>query len=236
MDILNDTKEKVTDVTERKTVGDEVVWAKNNIEILFNNTAELIWAINKDRYYLYTNSAYRGGVSSKTGIIPKEGDHIYLNNDFSAAENKQWENFYDRAFRGEAFTARTESVNNTNGELIYFEVSFNPLYKSKGKVTGIGCFARNITKLVKTEKSIIDQNERLRHIAFISSHELRRPVASLLGLMNLIDPENLENPENKEIIEHLLTVGTEIDDVIRLIINKTFADDPSDKRYQLPRH
>jgi hypothetical protein len=76
MDILNDPKEKVTHVTRRKTIRDEVVWAKNNIEILFNNTAELIWAINKDRYYLYTNNAYRGAVSSKMGIIPNEGDHI----------------------------------------------------------------------------------------------------------------------------------------------------------------
>jgi hypothetical protein len=54
--------------------------------------------------------------------------------------------------------------------------------------------------------------------------------------MNIIDRENFENPDNKEIIRHLLTVGKEIDEVIRLIINKAFANDPSDKRCQLPRH
>jgi PAS domain S-box-containing protein len=234
MSIFNDPAGKTTDVAGRKAAGKEVVWAKDNIEVLFNNTAELIWAIDKERYYLYTNSAYRDAVFAETGITPKEGDHIYLNNEFSTGQIQEWEKYYNRAFRGGAFTARTESVDNKTGRPVYFEVSFNPLCRTKGKVTSIGCFARNITDLVKTEKAIIDQNERLRNIASISSHELRRPVASLLGLINIIDKENFDSPDNKEIIDHLLTVGKEIDDVIRLIINKTFADDPSVGRYQTP--
>jgi PAS domain S-box-containing protein len=234
MSIFNGPAGKITDVAARKAVSDDIAWAKNNIVLLFNNTAELIWAINKEGYYLYTNNAYRDAVSSETGITPEQGDAIDLNNVFPAAQIEEWQIFYNRAFKGERFTVRTENMDNTTGQSVYFEVSFNPLYKSKEKVTGIGCFARNITELVNTEKAIIDQNERLRHIASISSHELRRPVASLLGLMNIIDRENFENPDNKEIIEHLLTVGKEIDDVIRLIINKTFANDPLDKKYQNP--
>ena len=33
-----------------------------------------------------------------------------------------------------------------------------------------------------------------------------------------------QNPENEQIIEHLATVTNEIDEVIRLIVNKTFID------------
>jgi PAS domain S-box-containing protein len=233
MRIFNDPAGKTTCAPDENAAGKGVVWAKDHIEVLFNNTAELIWAINKERYYLYTNSAYRDAVFAETGIIPKAGDHIHLNNEFSAEQIQQWEKYYKRAFKDEVFTARTESVDKT-GRKIYFEVSFNPLCRTKGKVTSIGCFARNITGLVETEKAIIDQNERLRNIASISSHELRRPVASLLGLINIIDRENFDSPDNKEIIDHLLTVGKEIDDVIRLIINKTFTDDPSVNRFQTP--
>jgi hypothetical protein len=234
MNIFNHPAEKTTYAAGEKAAAKEVVWAKDNIEVLFNNTAELIWAINKERCYLYTNSAYRDAVFAETEITPKEGDHIYLNNEFSNRQIQEWEKFYNRAFKGEVFTARTESIDNKTGQPVYFEVSFNPLCRTKGKVTSIGCFARNITGLVNTEKAIIDQNERLRNIASISSHELRRPVASLLGLINIIDREHFDSPDNKEIIDHLMTVGKEIDDVIRLIINKTFTDDPSVSRYQTP--
>ena len=68
----------------------------------------------------------------------------------------------------------------------------------------------------------------------MTSHELRRPVASLLGLMNIMDRENFFNPDNKDVIEHLLTVGNEIDEVIRLIIDKTFMDGPLKNKYLSP--
>jgi hypothetical protein len=46
----------------------------------------------------------------------------------------------------------------------------------------------------------------------------------MMGLLNILDRENFSNPENEQIIEHLFTVSQEIDDVIRLIVNKTFID------------
>jgi len=234
MTVLNNSIGKIVITGDKNPVGEDAVWAKNNLEILFNNTEELIWAINKDRRYLYTNNAYRDAVFSETGITPKEGDHVYINIGFSQKQIREWKKFYARAFNDEVFTARTENVDKKTGQLMYFEVSFNPLCRAGGHVAAIGCFARNITELVNTENAIRDQNERLRHIASISSHELRRPIASLLGLINILDLENFQNPENKEILKHLETVGLEIDSVIRLIIDKTFTDDPSEKRYQLP--
>jgi hypothetical protein len=45
----------------------------------------------------------------------------------------------------------------------------------------------------------------------------------MLGLLNIFDRNNFYNPDNKEIIEHLLKVGTEIDDVIREIVGYTFT-------------
>lgn len=235
MSVINEHHIEATDITRGSKVEEQVVWTKDHLELLFNNTDELIWAINKDRYYLYMNNAFREIIFAETETIPKDGDHVYLNTDFSQEKIAEWEAFYTRAFKGERFTARTQSVDAETGQEVCFEVSFNPLCKSKGKVTAIGCFARNITGLVKNEKAITDQNERLRHIASISSHELRRPIASLLGLINIMDRENFQNPDNREIIEHLLTVGKEIDETIRDIIDRTFpGGDPSDQNYQSP--
>lgn len=234
MSILDHHVGKTVNVAGTNAAGRETAWAKNNLEALFNNTEELIWALNRERRYLYTNQAYRDAVFSETGVIPREGDHAYINVDFSEKQIREWEQYYTRAFNGDVFTARTENTGEKTGQVTYFEVSLNPLCKSGKEVTAIGCFARNITELVNTEKAIKDQNERLRHIASISSHELRRPIASLLGLLNILDVENFDNPDNKEIVKHLQTVGMEIDSVIRLIIDKTFTDDPSEKRYQSP--
>jgi signal transduction histidine kinase len=71
------------------------------------------------------------------------------------------------------------------------------------------------------EENILEQNNRLHAIASISSHELRRPVATILGLVSLFDRDDMLNPLNREIITHLDTSALELDDVIHNIVEKT---------------
>jgi PAS domain S-box-containing protein len=73
----------------------------------------------------------------------------------------------------------------------------------------------------KNQDHIIDQNKRLQEIATISSHEIRRPVATILGLVNLFDHEYINNSMNKEILAHLDSTAKELDSVIHTIVEKT---------------
>jgi PAS domain S-box-containing protein len=224
----------VKDITDEKRTQEELTWTKNNLEALINNTEDQIWSIDRDNRFVYMNTAYRRKIADLTGREPKEGDFSYLHTGYSAEIIEQWNQYYGRALKGERYSIINESFDPTLQRVLSFEISFNPIYRIKSEITGVGCFARNITEQLETEKAIVDQNERLRNIASLTSHELRRPVASMLGLINIIDRNNFYNPDNKEVIEHLLTVGIEIDEVIRLIVDKTFTDDLSKNRYQSP--
>jgi PAS domain S-box-containing protein len=73
----------------------------------------------------------------------------------------------------------------------------------------------------RTQDHVKDQNKRLQEIASISSHEIRRPVATILGLVNLFDQVTLDNPMNKEIINHIDITAKELDGVIHTIVEKT---------------
>jgi signal transduction histidine kinase len=64
------------------------------------------------------------------------------------------------------------------------------------------------------------QNERLTEIALINAHEIRRPVATILGLLSLFK-ETIESESNRELVKHLESVTQELDTVIRRIIDKT---------------
>ncbi len=215
----------VRDITHEKHAQEEIVWTKNNLEALINNTEDLTWSINRDGRYVYMNSAYRKRITDTVGVVPKEGDDAYAHSGHTAQINEEWRSYYNRAFLGERYVTRHESPDPKTKEPSYFEVSFNPIYRAtKDEIIGVGCFARDITERLKTEEALIEQNERLKNIASLSSHELRRPVASMIGLLNIIDRDNFSNPENEQIIEHLVTVTHEIDEVIRLIVNKTFID------------
>lgn len=215
------------DITQSMEIEKEITWTRNNLEALINNTQDYTWSINREGKYVYMNTAYRNRIIHTAGVVPKEGDDAYAHSGHTAQINEEWKSYYRRALLGERYITRHESPDPKTKEVTYFEVSFNPIYKTtKGEIIGVGCFARDITERLKTEKALIEQNERLRNIASLSSHELRRPVASMIGLLNILDRENFKNPENQQIIEHLITVSHEIDQVIRLIVNKTFIDVP----------
>jgi PAS domain S-box-containing protein len=208
-----------------RDAGEEIAWTKNNLEALINNTEDYVWSIDREGRYVYMNSAYRKRISDTTGTEPTEGDDAYIHSGSTDNIRNEWRGYYNRAFSGERYVTRHQSPNPGTQDITFFEVSFNPIYRrSKNEIVGVGCFARDITNRLKAEEALIEQNERLKNIASLSSHELRRPVASMLGLLNIIDNENFSNPENQQIIEHLRTVGNEIDEVIRLIVNKTFID------------
>jgi len=210
------------DITDKVNAQKEIINTKSNLEALINNTEDLIWSVDCEYRYLSMNEPYKTAINAHAGHRPKRGESA-MNPVFSSEMLSMWKGYYNRGFSGERYAVLTESKQ-PSGEIAYFETSFNPIYDEKGEITGVGCFGRNITERVKTTRAITEKNERLQTIASLSSHELRRPVATMLGLINILDRENFCNPENQQIIEHILSVGLEIDEVIRLIVDNTFLE------------
>ena len=233
--VAADATDKMRYQEEVKLREQELIGTKNSLEALINNTDDQIWSVDTETRYVYMNQAYRSKITHITGVEPKKGDYSYLHPGYNKQSVASWHEYYKRALAGEIYSVVDESTDPETKEVLSFEISFNPIYTPTGEIIGVGCFARNITQRLKTEQAIVDQNERLRNIASLTSHELRRPVASMLGLIAIMDRVNFFNPDNKEIIEHLLTVGNEIDEVIRLIVDKTFiGNEYRPDKYQTP--
>ncbi|MDN3550725.1 PAS domain S-box protein [Mucilaginibacter aquaedulcis] len=113
------------------------------------------------------------------------------------------------------------------GNLHDTEWEFISVVNKYGTVCEIQGIGQDVTNRLKTERQLLQQNKRINDMASLSSHELRRPVASMLGLINIMDKENLHNPENKQIMDYLQIVSTEIDEVIRTIVDNAFTGNNS---------
>ncbi len=86
---------------------------------------------------------------------------------------------------------------------------------------GLTVFFTDISEKIKQLSVIEGQNTQLREIANILSHEIRKPVATIQGLFQLIDMDNYSTPENKDIITKLLPVISELNDMIDIANSKT---------------
>ncbi|MEO8884811.1 MAG: PAS domain S-box protein [Mucilaginibacter sp.] len=216
------------DITHEKMAEREITLTRNNLEGLIDNTDDLVWSIDRDGRYLYINKAFKEVLRAQTGVVPQTGKKPFseaLVKAYNQETVNEWQLYYDRALKGEKYYITKETINPLTQQAVYYETHFNPIYTAEGEIIGVGCFSRNITERLKAANSLIEQNNRLKHIATLSSHDLRRPVASMLGLITVLDKDNFSNPANKEIIDHLFTVSTEIDTVIHQIVDRTFITD-----------
>jgi PAS domain S-box-containing protein len=200
------------DVTEEKQIQEKIYNNEQNLRAIINNTRDLIWSVDKEFNIITGNRAFWDRVELLTGKTHND----ITNSDFEQEIMKRFLDHYDRAFKGEAFvTIRQRTL---GGRRSFEEMSFNPIYDQQKQVIGVNCFLRDITEQQRHLDRIEKQNQRLREIAWIQSHRVRAPVASILGLAQLC---NLEDPGYAEIIPMLKTSAEQLDEVIREITGLT---------------
>ncbi|MBB5440227.1 PAS domain S-box-containing protein [Pedobacter sp. AK017] len=93
------------------------------------------------------------------------------------------------------------------------------LFNQEGKPTRMIGSMEDITERIAHIKAIEEQNTRLHEIAWIQAHDVRAPLAKIIGLVNLLEGDmNQEALGN--IINHLKCSTRDLDQVINRLINK----------------
>lgn len=78
----------------------------------------------------------------------------------------------------------------------------------------------DITEDQLLRQKLIHQNEQLKKIAWMQSHRLRKPVANIIGLLQLYDLKKNDLSES-DFIHYLKESSAELDEMIKEIIERT---------------
>jgi len=207
---------------ERNRIFDNTFIEKQNLRAIVNNTEDIIWSVDKKYNIISANNAFWGRIKKISG----KGENEASISDFDKDLVKTWTGFYEQAFNGE-LSKMIWSEKTDNGNKTYEEVRFNLIYDKDKNTIGVSCFSRDITKQLKYQKMIRKQNDQLKQIAWIHSHDVRGPVASILGIAHLFNTDDPGNPENIEILENLKIAANKLDDIIKKINSYTITIEES---------
>jgi PAS domain S-box-containing protein len=203
------------DITQEKHLYDTIRNSEQKLSATINNTKDLIWSVNSKLEIIFCNKAYQDFFYRLAGVALDAGDNVIMDwRPQSFSERRKSD--YQRAFRGESFSTIVEEQ--FDGNTVYFEISSNPIVDVSGKIVAVNCISRDITEQRKQLLKIQQQNEKLKEIAWIQSHKVRGPVASILGLIPLFDAGAAGNAHNAEILEKLQTATTDLDEIIKEIV------------------
>jgi PAS domain S-box-containing protein len=209
-----------TDITEQKQLKDALVHHEKNLHALINNTEDLIWSVDTNYRLLTANAAYLKQIKEFTGDDLQIGDDITQTNTHEQYK-QMWKAYLDRAFAGERF--KTVDEYNIGGQSIYCEISFNPIIDDEGTVIGVSCYSADITDRLNHLLQIELQNRQLKEIAHIQSHQVRGPVATIMGLRELLNTNDPCDPTNGDIIKGIHETAELLDTMIRDIDKRTQA-------------
>ncbi len=107
-----------------------------------------------------------------------------------------------------------------SGEQYWLQIDGGPIYNEHHKHVGFIAIESEITERKLREAKIEKQNQILKKTALFNSHEVRRPLASILGLIELLKYESSESAKN-QLIKLLEKCSEELDTAIKNSISLT---------------
>lgn len=208
----------ITDITEIRKHEEEINTLNANLMGVMESTQESIYAIDtKFRYIAFNkNHARMAKLIYGATIQPGSSSIEFL----KKTEDEKWVvSELKRAFKGENFVSE-QRINQPRYKDKHIETTYNPIFNSNNIVTGVAVFVRDITHRKKSEEKLkilnddlaaqnwklavqeedlkltleelSERNFELDQLMYKTSHDLRSPLSSILGLVNLtnLDPGN----------------------------------------------
>jgi PAS domain S-box-containing protein len=110
-----------------------------------------------------------------------------------------------------------------NGEEFCLHITIAPITDSNGLPTHVISIGRDVTERLKNIQAIKEQNTKLKSIAWVQSHELRGPLARIMGLVDLLNrnSESKRDDARGELINYLKISTNEMDMVIHKIVEQS---------------
>ena len=205
---------------------DRIIADEQNLRILVEGMDDPLWLVDTNYNIVACNSAFKEWIAHFIGCPLDKGDNIL----FDGKDKVYYEKFemcYRLAMGGKSF--KTVEDIHIKAVVHYTNVSFKPLFDDDDKVIAVTCYARDITEQRKHLFKIEQQNSTLKEIAFIESHKIRGPVATILGLEQFFNYKELSDPINGQIMDGVKSVTLELDSFIREVVRLSNEIDKSEE-------
>jgi PAS domain S-box-containing protein len=200
------------DITIRHAYQKRILENEANLRSILNTIDDSIWLVNTHFELIDFNKQFYKSYRLAYGIRLVKGKSILeLLPEHLPELRAQWRERYEAGLKGRP--GKYFDTYWIGEELRTYEIKTYPIVED-GKVTGLTIYSRDVTQQKRTEDILKEQNEELTKInseldrfVYSASHDLRAPLMSVKGLLNMIkiDPEKNNTANYLHLIEKSVT-------------------------------
>jgi PAS domain S-box-containing protein len=200
----------ITDITLRKKAEHELIRQKEALQRLIDNLPLIIVLFDAQRNINFINQFWESTFEQADGAIGKE----YILQQFFPGNLSTKETLaFIRSRDGEWHDFKIEAPSGL------IDISWCMIPLSDDSIIGIGQDISHRKKQEEEKSKLLQQlvmhNNDLLQFSFIASHNLRGPVATIMGLSKLIEIQPIENQELNILHNHLFTSVNKLNEVIK---------------------
>jgi len=183
------------------------------LRAFFNSASSCHVLLDKDYTILDFNKCAGFFIKTYRGKTIKTGNSIlfYIKDNYI----KKFTGYLALALSGFT-TVREVELKDNDSKTSWWDITFQPIFDKSNIVSGVSFTAVNVDQRKKHMAKIVSQKSSLLAIGHIQAHEYRRPVASIMGLMNVIKEENYE--PDKECLLMMEAAVQELDFKLKEVI------------------
>jgi len=207
------------DITETKMAEDALARSEAYLRLIMDLIPQAIYAKDSNGRYVFMNKRFAElyGVAPKDmiGLTAYETDFDKDEVELSLKEDREV------MLTGRSKTIYEHTFTNNKGIRRLFRTIKVPFAGTGKDESAVLCITHDITeqKIAEKERSkiiadIIQRNKDLEQFSFIVSHNLRAPVANIMGLTTILESFGFESPDEREMIDGLTSSVKKLDDVI----------------------
>ncbi|CAM3816093.1 GAF domain-containing protein [Mucilaginibacter galii] len=197
---------------QRRAIEDSEI----KLKAVFDSSRDIHLLIGRHMEVLAFNKAAYNYIKTNYGKQLKTGAHLLTVTNEGFA--KMTIDNIEQALNGEIVSVDW-LVKTADNAANWLNIIFEPVEGSNSNVIGVAINATDITSNKLDAEQIEQQNAALERIATIQSHELRRPVASLMGLIEVLKLD--ESCVYNSYYPMMETTIYELDDKIRAIVKES---------------
>lgn len=208
-----------SEIDSRKRAEQALQKSEANFRSIFQHTNIGFGLLDTSLNVVYCNEKANEWGRESLGVQLETGKNaVSLLRDFQKSD---FVTMLQRALSGESINVET-AYPVLDGSVSWYRLRMDAVYTPEEQLIGVIVSAENITdsKLVRLDrdrmiKDLIQRNKEHEQFAYIVSHNLRGPLANILGYISLIREEDNARAETEEYLQLLSESACKLDETIR---------------------
>lgn len=210
----------ITDITERKQAEETLRRSEANLRTIFDSTTSSYILLDTELKILSFNPIAALWAKNSLEVDLKEGDAWPLY--FHSNQKKDIKERAKKVLMGDTMKYEVSYLQLNSSSLNSYEVLLSPVFQHKQKVMGLCITLSDITERKQLERetlhlvvSLQKRNNELKQFTYVLSHNLRSPIAKILGLASLFETDPEKESINPTLLSNITEAATNLDRVVK---------------------